>query len=58
MRKSCLSTSIRNADAWGAWAGLTDCVLDKLEKEGKINRENRKGVWGGNGAKVYEVEWW
>ena len=58
VEKSCLSASIRNADAWGAWAGLTDWVLNELEKEGKINGVNRKGVWGGNGARVYGVDWW
>lgn len=57
-RKSCLSETIRNADAWSAWAGLTDWILDDLEREGKITAEDRRGVWGGNGARVYGVEWW
>ncbi|KAF8418939.1 hypothetical protein EV426DRAFT_539012 [Tirmania nivea] len=58
VRKSSLSASIRNADAWGAWAGLTDWILNELEKEGKINGVNTRGIWGGNGARVYGVDWW
>ena len=57
MEKSRLSTSIKNADAWGAWAELTDWVLNELENEGKIDRRNRQAVWGGNGARVYGVDW-
>lgn len=53
-----LSAAIRNADAWSAWAGLTDLLLNRLEKEGKVKKEERRGIWGGNGARVYGIDWW
>ncbi|RPB22759.1 hypothetical protein L211DRAFT_788483 [Terfezia boudieri ATCC MYA-4762] len=57
VKKSILSASVMNADAWGTWAGLTDWVLNELEKEGKINGVSREGIWGGNGSRVYGVDW-
>ena len=50
-----LSHVIRNADAWCAWVGLTDLILVKLVKEGKISEEDISGVWGVNGARVYGI---
>ena len=60
------SSKVRNGDAWNAWVVLTGMLLEKMVGEGVLGvgaqggdglRKMMEGVWGGNGARVYGVEW-